>query len=82
MIRFIVVLIAGLGIGYTYGFLQGDAGDENVLDRGLAAIGVHGAAADSRASVARIRKEEAHRQFAGDSIRQARDDSIASLVHH
>ena len=31
MIKYLVVLLVGCGIGYTYGYMQGDAGDESVI---------------------------------------------------
>ena len=82
MIRLLLVLCVGLGIGYTYGYLNGDAGDDSLIDISLERVGVHHALSALRGSAERLSREEAHRQATIDSIRQARIDSITSAIHH
>ena len=62
MIKYLIVLLAGCGIGYTYGYMQGDAGDASVIDTTLVRAHVRKAspefearraAADSAAARAR-----------------------------
>jgi hypothetical protein len=76
------VLCVGLGIGYTYGYMNGDAGDDSVIDSGLNAVGVHRALGAVRGTADRISREESGRQAVIDSIKQARADSIESAIHH
>lgn len=81
MKRYAVAVLVGLGIGYTCGYLQGDAGDRSVVDQGLTLLRLDRAGVATRTAVAEVRKEEAHRQFVIDSMKQARVDSIASMLH-
>lgn len=82
MIKYLVILAAGLGIGYTYGYMHGAAGDEDVIGAGLNRVGAHRMAARIGAPVDAVRQEERLRQAAIDSIKQARIDSISSAIHH
>jgi len=49
MIKYLVVLLVGCGIGYTYGYMQGDAGDESVIDATLVRAHVRHPSADALA---------------------------------
>jgi hypothetical protein len=82
MRRYLVALGIGLAIGYTYGYLDGDAGEDSLIDAGLNGIGVHHAMASVRGVADRASQEEKRRQAAIDSIKQARLDSITSAIHH
>lgn len=82
MFKYLFVVLVGLGIGYTYGYLNGDAGDDSLIDNALNAVGVHHALASVRGAADRLDKEEKHRQAVIDSIKQARLDSINSVIHH
>ena len=82
MIRYLFVLLVGLGIGYTYGYINGDAGDDSLIDAGLNGLGVHHALASVRGAADRVNQEEKRRQSSIDSIKQARLDSITSAIHH
>jgi hypothetical protein len=82
MIKYLVILVAALGIGYTYGYLHGAAGEDDLVAVALHTVGIRRAAKDLGRSVDGVRDEEARRQAVIDSVKQARHDSIASLVHH
>jgi hypothetical protein len=82
MIKLFLILAAGLGIGYTYGYLQGAAGDDDLVAVGLGKVGVHRVVNEAERSVAEARREERRRQASIDSIKQARIDSVSSLIHH
>jgi hypothetical protein len=82
MIRILLVLCVGLALGYTYGYMHGDAGEDSMIDAGLDKVGVHHALTGVRGSVDRANKEEQRRQAVIDSIKQARLDSINSSIHH
>jgi hypothetical protein len=82
MKRYLFVLLVGLGIGYTYGYLNGDAGDDSLIDVALTGIGVKHALAGVRGVADRAGQEEKRRQAAIDSLKQARLDSITSAIHH
>jgi hypothetical protein len=81
MMRILIVLCIGLGIGYTYGYLHGEAGEDSMIDAGLDRVGVHQALGGVRGSVDRVNRESAARQALVDSLRQARLDSIDSSIH-
>lgn len=82
MIRVLLVLLAGLGIGYSYGYLQGEAGEDSIIRVALAKVGIDHVVDEAQGKVQRARADERRRQMAIDSIRQARADSISSLIHH
>jgi hypothetical protein len=52
MIKYIIVLLAGFGIGYTYGYMQGDAGEDSAIDSAL--VKVHAKRAPSAAELERL----------------------------
>jgi len=81
MIRLILLLLAGVGIGYSYGYLQGEAGEDSITQVAMATIGIDVAVDHAQGSIQRVRREERQRQATIDSIKQARADSAASLIH-
>ncbi len=81
MMRILIVLCIGLGIGYTYGYLHGEAGEDSMIDAGLDRVGVHHVLGGVRGSVDHVNRESAARQALIDSLRQARLDSIDSSIH-
>ena len=77
MIRYLLVILAGVTIGYIYGYRQGEAGDESLL----AVVGINKAVDGPREAARRVRQEEKARQATIDSIRRARADSLSSRIH-
>ena len=82
MIKLALALVAGLGIGYTYGYLHADAGQDNLVSTVMTKVGIHHTADEAQSSVVRLKREELQRQATIDSLKQARIDSVASLIHH
>ena len=82
MIKLVIALVAGLGIGYTYGYLHADAGEDNLVSSAMTKVGIHHAVDEAQGSEMRMKREDLQRQARIDSLKQARIDSIASLIHH
>lgn len=82
MIRGLLVLAVGFAIGYSYGYLNGGAGEDSLVDRGLSAVGIHSAMGTLRGTSDRLARAEGGRQATLDSLRKARADSIESAIHH
>ncbi|MDB4880441.1 MAG: hypothetical protein JWL60_1887 [Gemmatimonadetes bacterium] len=82
MIRLPVVPPAGVAVGYSHGYLPGDAGEDSIIRVALAKVGLGRSVSEAQRAVQRAPHGEARRQAVLDSFRQARADSIASLVHH
>jgi hypothetical protein len=61
MIKYIVIVFAGIGIGYTYGYMHGAAGERDLVATGLHTVGIGHASRDDDESRA-----------AADSVRNAR----------
>jgi hypothetical protein len=64
MIKLLIILVVGVGLGYTYGYMHGAAGDASIITSTLDKVGVHHAAARGAADA------DAERQARADSVRR------------
>ena len=82
MIKLTIILLVGIGLGYTYGYMHGADGEDSLITTALEKVGVHHAVGGAEGAVIAANRNEARRQAKLDSLKQARIDSITSLNHH
>jgi hypothetical protein len=59
MVKFAIVFLVGLGIGYAYGFQQGEAGEASIMARAVGRVG---------GSAYKVKGEQERRERAADSV--------------
>ena len=74
MIKLLVILVVGVGLGYTYGYMHGAAGDDSIISASLVKVGLQ-----RKPSAAEAEALQARRDSVQERLRR---DSIADLAHH
>lgn len=58
MVKLAIVFVFGLGIGYTYGYRQGDAGAPSIMQKAMQRFGVD-----------KVKERQERREQATDAVR-------------
>ncbi|MBA3672017.1 MAG: hypothetical protein H0W68_08365 [Gemmatimonadaceae bacterium] len=72
--RLVASLMFGLTVGYSFGYRQADAGQEHLGRVALDYVGI-------KRARDKVREDHEARQRRVDELRQARADSIESVIH-